>query len=170
MCTPLIGAVVSAGLGIAQSAMQYSAQNEAYKDNKVQAEKAFVSEQEALQRNQIGEQDAAAHDKLLMQKEATAAVAKSANIASANGVSGLSVDGLLTSIKRQEADRQEAANISLENKIMSIESEKSQSAENYVSRVKSVQKPSGMSLALGIGNALVGGFGSYYQMKSQMKA
>lgn len=169
MCDPIIGAIVSTGLGIAQSAMQYSAQNEQYKDNKIQSGKAFVSEQEALQRQSISEEDAAAHDKLTMQEEAVAAVAKSANISSASGTSGLSVEGLLTSVKRQEQRRQEATDISIENKLLSIQSEKEQSAETYVGRVKSVQKPSGLSLALGIGNSIIGGVGSYYQNKTALK-
>lgn len=169
MCTPIIAAVVSTGLGMAQSVMQYSAQKEAYRDNKEQSGKAFVSEQEALQRQQITEQDTANHDKFIMDQEALGTVAKSQNIASASGTAGLSVDGLIGTLKRQEQQRQEAADISIDNKLQSIQSEKAASAENYVSRVKSVQKPSGMSLALGIGNALVGGVGGYYQMKSTMK-
>lgn len=165
MCTPVLAAVASTGLGIAQSVMQYSSQKAAYNDNKINANTAFISEQDALQRQQLSEQDAAANDKMMMNREAVAKIAEVQNIASASGTTGLSVDGLIGSIRRQEVDRQDAANTNLDSRISEIESEKKASGQNYVARVKSVQKPSGLSLGIGIGNAILGGVGSYYQMK-----
>lgn len=165
MCEPFTIAAISTGLGLASSVMQYSAQNAAYEANQQNANNAFVSEQNALIKQQIGEQDAAASDKLLMQREANAAVATAENNASATGISGLSVSGLIDSIQAQEIERQQNASTNLENTLQSIQSEKTASSNNYVSRVQSVQKPSGLSLGLGIGNALVGGVGNYYSMK-----
>jgi len=165
MCTPILAAVASTGLGIAQSVMQYGAQKAAYNDNKANANTAFVSEQDALQRQQMSEQDAAANDKMMMNREAVAKIAEAQNIASASGTTGLSVDGLINSIRRQETDRQDAANTNLDSRISEIESEKKASGQNYVARVKSVQKPSSLALGLGISNAIVGGVGTYYQMK-----
>ncbi len=174
MCPPMLAAlpaitsVLSTGLGVMGAVMQHNSQKQAYNDNKTGAERTAVSELEALQRQELTEQDAAAQDKLLMQREAVASIADAKNRSSFSGTAGLSVNGLINSIRLQEAERQQAASTNLENQIRSIQSEKRASGENYVARVKSVQKPSGMSLALGIGNAVVGGIGSYYQNKSAM--
>ncbi len=165
MCDPITTAVVTAGLGIASSVMQYSAGNEAYASNKANAKTAFVADQDALQKQAMQEQDSAANDKLLMQQEARQKVAEASNNASASGVTGLSVSGLIDTIKGQELQRQQAADQNLENTLLSIQSQKKASSNNYVSRVSNVQKPSGMSLALGIGNAALGGVTSYYQMQ-----
>lgn len=165
MCEPITIAAISTGLGVASSVMQYSAQNAAYEANKQSANDAFVAEQTALQKQQMGEQDAAASDKLAMQREANTAIATAENNASANGISGLSVTGLIDSIRAQEVERQTTASQNLENTLQSIQSEKAASSSGYVARVNSVQKPSAMSLGVGIGNALVGGVGNYYSLK-----
>lgn len=147
--------------------MQYSAQKSAYQENKANADDAFISEQDAFQRQQQQEQDSAANDKLLMQQEARQKVAEASNNASASNVTGLSVTGLIDSIKSQELQRQQAADTNLENTLQSLQSQKRASGNNYKARVASVSKPSGASLAIGIGNAALGGMTSYYQMSKK---
>ena len=56
----------------------------------------------------------------------------------------------------------------LDNRIQELASEKKASSNNYVARVSNVQKPSPLSLGLGIGNAVIGGIGTYYQLKSKI--
>ncbi|QIG74588.1 putative internal virion protein [Rhizobium phage RHph_I20] len=145
--------------------MQNQAQQSAYSENKANADDAFISEQDALQRQQLQEQDSAANDKLLMQQEARQKVAEASNNASASNVAGLSVTGLIDTIKSQELQRQQAADTNLDNTLQSLQSQKRASGNTYKSRVASVQKPSGASLAIGIGNAALGGITTYYQMK-----
>lgn len=164
MCPPIVMGVLTAGLGIAQAVMQHSAQSSAYKQNVNNTNKAFISEQNAAQKNQIGEQDAAADAKFKMEREATARVAQVENSASYSGVSGLSVSGLIDSIRFQEAERQQTASSNLETRLQELQSEKEASRNNYNARIASVQKPSGMALGLGIGSAVLSGATTYYQM------
>lgn len=106
MCEPTtavtIGsAVVSTGLGIAQNALGYSAQEDAYEQNKKSAEESAMAQIQAIKQQQQQMAQASSRSTFMADLEARRAAAVTSVSAGESGVAGSSVDMILADIERQ---------------------------------------------------------------------
>lgn len=128
-------------------------QNALYKQNQLNAQRAFQDTQVALNQRQSQEQEAAATDKFDANLEMHKALATERVAAGEAGVSGLSIENLMRDITGQNARYEDRVNQNTEWTMQQLQAEKKAQGYTYVDRVNSVQRavrPSFASVGLRI--------------------
>lgn len=178
MCDPLsmIGFAVSAASSAVGYAGQVSAANE---QNRIYAENATRANQNAkdqmfqTQQRMIQEQSAAADEKIDVQREARAAKATAFTAAGESGVSGLSVDALLSEFDGRAAEYEDRVDQNTEWTMNQLNNEMKGIQSNAEDRINSVQraaKPSFFDAGLRIGGAGLDSYNSYKQPQFKMSS
>lgn len=153
--------VLSFAVGAAQAIAQYSAQQQAYDDNKAAVEASYRDQQTQLTQREMQEQDAL-KQKLQQQniQEAQASAETQVNGA-ASGFTGISLDNLMADVSRRASMNRETERTNTDMIISQLETEKTAAQSTAQGRIASVQPPSALSLVAGIGSAAVNGYSSY---------
>lgn len=161
MCAPM--AVVGLVMGVAQSVVSYQASMQDYhakadvwKQNYVNSLAAGRDEQRQLQLRQIQEQDALSQKLKLSEIEEAEAEATAEVSAASSGVSGISVDNILSDIGRKSSRNREADRLNYQNTALQISEEMkgvNTKIENRINSVERPTKPSSAGLILGVAGA-----------------
>ena len=180
MCPPVVVAVAGLAISAASAAMSYvqgqnaaKAQSQAYQQqyqqNTQSAQKAAVQQYAAVDQRMLQEQAAADVEKDQSALEARKAAATTRVAAGEAGISGLSVDALLSDIYGQSAKYNDQVDQNTEWTAQQLQREKEGVKAQTVDRINSVQKPTiqrpnFIDLGLRIGGAAVNSYSSYKQM------
>jgi uncharacterized protein YfiM (DUF2279 family) len=149
MCLPILGAVLSAGLSIAGAAAEHQAandaaarQNQAYLDNARAAQTAAVNSY--MYQNTRIQQERKATGQQLFEDSVAALKKRGTAYASAGeaGISGLSVDALLSDVFAQEGRQHMATLTQYDMNREKVLSEMEGTRANAEARINSVQRAS----------------------------
>lgn len=158
---PLIGAVLSiaqAGAGFAAANQQANEQNAYYERNRQAALASMRDRYASLSYNTSQEREAASQKLFQKRIEALKAKSKAATAAGEGGVTGLSVDALLSDFEAQEGRNLEAIHTNYEIKKQHNVDEGVSTLHNTIGRINSVRqasKPSALPFVLqGLGGAI----------------
>lgn len=176
MCNPAVGMAVaqfamSAASGIAgfgAQTSQYEAQQQQYKNNRIEANKAAVGQYAALQNRQLQEAKATSQEQQTLSREAAQGRATAKVAAGEAGVTGLSVDALVADYYGQEGrhERTLSNNYQMQSDYLRGEMEGVQSqAEGRINSVDQGQKPSFADAAIRIIGGGIDAFGGYKRAK-----
>ncbi len=171
------GTAISAGLGVASTAVAYnqaSVQAKTLEASNAEANNRarqyMIEDQDAM--TSMGQQEkAAATQKINENQTAAQKAAASASVAAgAGGVSGLSVDALLGDIFGQEAGIRDSVNQNLENTGQQMQRERGSIQRGYVNAVNTRQQPQHPSLlgaTLQAGTSVVGAYKDTWKIRNQ---
>jgi hypothetical protein len=167
MCAPGISAIAGIGMGILQASASYGASQadyqakmQAWRQNLTNSEAAARDEQRQILTHQMQEQDKTVqtdHISFLQQAQKQSSVEVSA---AQGGVSGLSVDNLLSDIAVKSALNRTYADENYKFVAADIQEKLHASDTRLQSRINSVQapvEPSPLSFIAGVGSSVVGG-------------
>jgi|UPI0005643216 hypothetical protein len=157
--------VAMAAVSVAQSAVSFAAAGDEYnqraqqwQDNRRNALAAGRDEQKALSIRMVQEQDAFAQKRHMDAIEEAEASASAEASGAAAGVSGLSLDNILTGIGREAGQKALADKTNYENTVLQLSEEQKSTDTNIKNRINSVQvptKPNPLGYVLqGIGGGL----------------
>jgi hypothetical protein len=165
MCigVPIIGAVLSiaqAAVGFAAASQQANEQNAYFEQNRLNAIAAMRDRYTAVNNKLLEERTAASQDLLEKRVEATKKKATATVAAGEAGVTGLSVDALLSDYDAAQARREASVITNYNIRRGQAEDELDVTYHNTISRINSVRqasKPSPLGFILqGLGGALKG--------------
>lgn len=161
MAMPLIGAALSIGQAAAGygAAKKQAAEQQAYfEQNRLNSIQAANDRYAALSANTINERMAASQQLIQKRIEALKARSKAATAAGEGGVTGLSVEALLSDYEAQEGRQLEAIQTNYQLKKDRNQDDAISTYHNTISRINSVRqasKPSALPFILqGLGGAL----------------
>lgn len=162
MCfDPMTMGLITAGIGVAQSVAQYSAQMQQAKAVEQNALQAFRNDQDQASLRQIQEADALAQKQKLQNLEEAEKVAEVEVSAAGANVSGISVGNLVAGIQRRAANNRQTQFENTKMTVAQLQLEKKGSRTNAQSRINSAPRPSALSLVAGIGGSLMDGYNTY---------
>ena len=161
MAMPLIGAALSIGqaaAGYGAASKQAAEQNAYYEQNRLNAIQAANDKYAALAKNTIDERAASSQQLIQKRIEALKARSKAATAAGEGGVTGLSVDAMLSDYEAQEGRQLEAIHTNFDLKKQRNADEATNAYHQAIGRINSVRqasKPSALPFILqGIGGAM----------------
>lgn len=161
MAAPIIGAALSIGqaaAGFGAASKQAKEQQAYYEQNRANAVVAANDRYAAIQSNTRDERMAASQQLFQKRIEALKAKSKAAVAAGEGGVTGLSVDAMLSDYEAQEGRQLEAIHTNFDLKKNRNADDLTATYHNTVSRINSVRqasKPSALPFILqGIGGAM----------------
>lgn len=166
MCEPasiMIAATtaLSTALSIGGQVAQYSAQADQAAATRSNALAAYQQDTSAITDRASQEQQATAQRRLQNAREYAAAKATAVTSAGDAGVSGLSVNALLTDLAGQQQLRQGAVDTNLDMTLQQLQREQQGAAVTRQSRINSAQDPSLAGLLIGVAKTGVDGFTGY---------
>lgn len=171
MCAPIALAAASFAIGAAQSVAQFQAQSEdakaqeqAFWQNRSSALAAAADKQKSLAVREIQEGEKTTQKVSSSLREEAEKQAQARVSAAVGGVSGISVDNIVSDLGRRAAANRAVAEENYRNIALQLADERRATEAEAQTRINSVQrgrKPSTASLALGIAGAGVKAFGSY---------
>jgi hypothetical protein len=161
MCGPIAAGVLTFALGAAQSVASYSAQMQDAQNTQEAATRAYTEDQKSLSLRQMQEADAAAEKSKLSELEQAEAEAEARVQFGAAGVQGVSMENILSDIKRQGARNRQTISENTKMITTQLQQEKTGTQATAESRWNSVPEPSGLSLVAGIGGAALQGYNAY---------
>lgn len=148
-------------VGAAQSVAGYAAQKSEAAANKANARQAWANNQTQLTLRSMQEEDALRQkQRQSLIEEAQVSAETQASAASA-GVSGISLDNLLSDVSRRAATNRETERENTRMTLMQIKEERKGVNAKGQSQINSVPKPTGLSLVAGVGGAALSGASSY---------
>ncbi len=176
MCIGAVGLAVaqfamtagSAVMGYQADQAQYEAQQQNYKNNRIEANQAAVNQYAASQNRQLQEAKAASADLQDLNREALQARSTARMAAGEAGVTGLSVDALIADYYGQEGrqERTLSNNYQMNADYLRGEMEGIQSqAEGRINSVDQGQKPSFAGAAIRILGGGLDAYGGYQRTK-----
>lgn len=156
---------VEAAVAVASTAVSFMAANDEYENRAAQWQQNYVNslasgrdEQQQLQIRMMQEQDGHAQQQQLMKIEGSEIAAEAEVSAASAGLSGISLDNILTGINRKIGQKQAAEETNHLNTVAQIGQQLEATNTNIVNRINSVQKPTApnpLGYALqGVGGAL----------------
>lgn len=167
-------------VGAAQQAVGYAGQvSAANEQNRMYAENAARANQNAkdqmfqTQQRMLQEQAAAANEKIDVQREARAAKATAFTAAGESGVSGLSVDALLSEFDGRAAEYEDRVDQNTEWTMNQLNNEMKGIRSNAEDRINSVQraaKPSFFDAGLRIAGAGLDGYNGFDERRYRNQA
>lgn len=173
MCEPLtlaslaIGAL-SQGASFMAQQEQAAEQNRLYEENRRNTLHAFEQNQASLSLRQRQEQDSAGAKKFDTELQGTRERATNVVAAGENGISGLTVDGLLADMYQAEDRAVGRIEQQTEWSLADIQAQKKAQKNQAISNINSVQRanpPSFLSLGLGIATAGVNAATQYQRQQ-----
>lgn len=171
MCDPLTLTIGSMAIGAASQVtgfmgqqQQASEQNAYYQQNRLNALQANADTQTSLNMRESQEQQAAADQKFETGLQVQAARATNITAAGENGVSGLSLEGLLNDISNKGARANANVDQNTDWTMAQLEAQKTSSSYQTVDRINSVKQataPSLLDAGLKIAATGVDGYSKY---------
>lgn len=160
MCDPVTLAVISFGVGAAQSIASYSAAKKQKAANDAAAARAYENDQTQLTTRQIQEEQKALQDKYTQNLEQARAQANVANSAAGAGVGGVSVNNLTAEVGRRASRNRVNLDRNLAMTAQQLQIDKEGSRAHRQSQINAVPVPNPISLVAGIAGAGLDAFSS----------
>lgn len=167
MCfDPVTAGLLSFAVGAVQSIAQYNAQAEEAEATRKNALQAYANDQNAIAHRQIQEADAGAQKVQQINLDEAKKTSEVQLSASSAGVTGISVDNLVSDVTRQASQNRQNQFDNTKMAITQLQLERKQSQAQAQSRINSAPRPSALSLVAGIGGAALSGMNTYNRQMS----
>lgn len=180
MCVTAVGmavaqfamSAVSSVAGFMGQQQQYEAQQQQYKNNRIEANRAAVDNYASTQNRMLQDQKAASQELQQLNVDALKGRATAETAAGEAGVTGLSVDALVADYYGQEGRFERTLDNNLQMNADYLQGEMTATSHQTAGRINSVsqgQKPSFMDAGIRILGGAVDAFGSYNRYKQTTK-
>ncbi|MRN79455.1 hypothetical protein [Brucella sp. 10RB9210] len=163
---------VSAVMGYQAEQAAYEAQQQQYKNNRIEANRAAADNYAATQLRMQQDQKAASQELQKSQTEAAQARASAETAAGEAGVTGLSVDSLIADYYNQEGQFERTLDNNLQMQQDALRADMTGTKHQTAGRINSVsqgQKPSFGATAVKIATGAANSYGTYLQYKNVQK-
>ncbi len=168
MCDPVSMGILTFAVSGVQAAAQYSAKREEATTNANNSVEAWKDQQTQLTQREMQEQDALRQKQTQQNIEEAQARAEVQTSAAAAGVSGISLDNLLSDVGRRAATNRQVEKTNTDMIFSQLRQERKGTNSQAQSRINSVASPSPLSLIAGIGSAGISGYNSYISAKNRL--
>lgn len=161
MCDPVTASIATAVIGAGSAGLQYVGQQQAAKQNRINAREEFKANIEALQAQNAEQQAAMAEEAVNIGLEGAAQRAAANTYAATSGASGVSMRQMMRAATLTGGRSQALLEANRMNAMRQSQRNVAGANRQYGADASRVQDPSLAALGLNVANAGLGGYNNY---------